>query len=454
MFRRLLIANRGEVAARIARTARHMGIEVVAVVSEVDRDAAWLRLADVVVPIGPAHPGQSYLDVDTILEVARHTRCAALHPGWGFLAENDRFAARCGAAGITFVGPAPRSMRLMGDKALARATMRDLGLSPIPGSKDPVGDAAEAARVAEEVGYPVLLKAVAGGGGRGMRGVDGPEGIEAAFASATSEAAASFGDGRMYLERRIQRGRHIEVQVIGDVYGTVLHLGDRECSLQRRHQKVMEEATSPGLSPEERERVLPLVAEVVRKAGYVNAGTIEMLLDEHGRAWFMEMNTRLQVEHPVTEAVTGLDLVELQLRVAANEPLPLTQEDVTFTGHAVEARVNAEDPAQDFRPSPGRVTALVLPEGPGIRVDTHLAAGDRIPPQYDNMVAKVIAHAPTRDQALDRLDAALAAMRVEGVSTNIGLQRALLAHPDVRAGTFDTTSLETWMARGALPWPT
>ncbi len=454
MFRRLLIANRGEVAARIARTARRMGVEVVAVVSEVDRDADWLRLADVVVPIGPSHPGQSYLDVDAILEVARHTRCAALHPGWGFLAENDRFAARCAAAGITFVGPAPRSMRLMGDKALARATMRELGLSPIPGSKDPVGDAAEAAKVAAEVGYPVLLKAVAGGGGRGMRGVDGPEGIEAAFASATSEAAASFGDGRMYLERRIQRGRHIEVQVIGDVYGKVLHLGDRECSLQRRHQKVMEEATSPGLSAEERERVLPLVAEVVRKAGYVNAGTIEMLLDEHGRAWFMEMNTRLQVEHPVTEAVTGLDLVELQLRVAANEPLPLKQDDVTFTGHAVEARVNAEDPAQDFRPCPGRVTALVLPEGPGIRVDTHLAAGDRIPPQYDNMVAKVIAHAPTREQALDRLDAALASMRVEGVSTNIGLQRALLAHPDVRAGTFDTTSLETWMARGAFPWPT
>lgn len=293
MFRRLLIANRGEVAARVARTARRMGIEVVAVTSEADREQSWLRGVDHVVPIGPAPAARSYLDQDALIEVARHTGCAAVHPGWGFLAENELFAARCEAVGITFVGPSPRHIRSMGDKAEARRTMRALGLAPIPGTQDAVADVAEALREAEQVGYPVLLKAVAGGGGRGMRAVDSPDTLPEAFRQASAEALAAFGDGRMYLERRIRGGRHVEIQVIGDHYGRVLVLGERECSLQRRHQKVVEEGPAPGLTEAERARILPLVGEVVRRAGYVNAGTVEMLVDERGHAWFMEMNTRL-----------------------------------------------------------------------------------------------------------------------------------------------------------------
>jgi acetyl/propionyl-CoA carboxylase alpha subunit len=426
----------------VARTARRMGVEVVAVASLADRDQQWLSEVDEVVVIGEAKASLSYLDQAALIEVARHTRCAAVHPGWGFLAENDVFAARCEAAGITFVGPSPAQIRRFGDKSLARATMRELGLDPIPGSKEPVGDAAAAARVAAEVGYPVLLKAVAGGGGRGMRGVEAPEQLDAAFRDATAEAVASFGDGRIYIERRIQRGRHVEIQVMADRYGRAIHLGERECSLQRRHQKVLEEARSPGLSDAERARILPLVADVVGRAGYVGAGTVEMLLDEHGRAWFMEMNTRLQVEHPVTELITGVDLVEHQLRVAAGEPLALRQDDVTFSGHALEARINAEDPDDGFRPSPGLVTTLKLPEGEGIRVETHLRAGDRIPPHYDSMVAKVLAHGPTRDVAIARLQAALDATEVGGVTTNLSLHQRILSWKAFRDGAYDTTSLE------------
>ncbi len=445
MFRRLLIANRGEVAARVARTARRMGIQVVAVASDADRDAAWLKDVDIVVPIGGSRAALSYLDQDALLEIMRHTGTAAVHPGWGFLSENERFAARCEAAGITFIGPPASAIRRMGDKSLARATMRALGLSPIPGSKEPAKDAADAVRIAEEVGYPVLLKAVAGGGGRGMRAVDDPKDLIAGYESASAEALSAFGDGRMYLERRISGGRHVEVQIIADRYGNCLHLGERECSLQRRHQKVLEEAPSPGLSASERARILPLVADVVRRSGYVNAGTVEMLLDEDGKAWFMEMNTRLQVEHPVTEAITGLDLVELQLRVAANERLPLAQHDVQPCGHAIEARINAEDPANDFRPSPGRVTKLVLPEGEGIRVDTHLREGDRIPPFYDSMIAKVIVCAPTRPEAIALMDKALGQMKVEGVTTNLELQRRILGWDTFQSGRYDTTSLERWL---------
>jgi acetyl/propionyl-CoA carboxylase alpha subunit len=337
----------------------------------------------------------------------------------------------------------------MGDKAVARRTMKALGLDPIPGSDGPVATADEAERVAAAIGYPVLLKAVAGGGGRGMRAVDDPAELRAAFTQASAEALSSFGDGRLYLERRITGGRHVEVQVIADAYGTCLHLGERECSLQRRHQKVLEEAGSPGLPPEERARILPLVAATVARSGYLNAGTVEMLLDADGRAWFMEMNTRLQVEHPVTEAITGLDLVELQLRVAANEPLPLRQDDVRFEGHAIEVRVNAEDPEHDFKPCPGTVSRLVLPEGEGIRVDTHLREGDVIPPFYDSMIAKVVAHGPDRATAIARLEGALARTHVEGVATNLGLQRRILAWDDFRAGRFDTTSLERWLKGGA-----
>jgi acetyl-CoA carboxylase biotin carboxylase subunit len=443
MFRRILIANRGEVAARVARTASRLGIETVAVTSTADSSQAWLETVDRVVCIGPPRASQSYLDADALIEVGRHEGCAAVHPGWGFLSENEHFAARCEAAGLTFIGPSPKHLRTMGDKSLARATMGALGMPLIPGSKEPVADAEHALRVAEEVGYPILLKAVAGGGGRGMRGVDRPEDLPAAFEEASAEAIASFGDGRMYLERRIVGGRHVEVQVLADAWGHAVVLGERECSLQRRHQKVLEEAPAPGLAPDERARILPIVADVVRRSGYRNAGTVEMLVDASGKAYFMEMNTRLQVEHPVTEEIMGVDLVEWQLRVAANQRLTLDQADLVPRGHALECRINAEDPDRSFRPSPGRVTTLELPTGEGIRVDTHLAAGDRIPPHYDSMVAKVIAHGPDRRAAIERMKGALEATRIEGVTTNIELHKRILRWNAFTTGQYDTTSLES-----------
>ncbi len=447
MFRRILIANRGEVAARVLRTCRRMGVEVVAVASAADRDAAWLADADVVVGLGGARASESYLDQDALIEAALRHRCAAVHPGWGFLAENDRFASRCTAAGLTFIGPEPRHLREMGDKALARRTMASLGLPVIPGTRDPLEDAAAARRAADEVGYPVLLKAVAGGGGRGMRRVDDPADLEAAFAEASAEAISSFGDGRIYLERRIVGGRHIEVQVVGDRYGNAVHLGERECSIQRRHQKVIEEAPSPGLPPAERARILPLVADAIARAGYRGAGTVEMLLDADGRMWFMERNTRLQGEHPVTEQITGVDLVEWQLRVAANERLPLSQGELSSQGHALECRINAEDPDQGFRPSPGRIDVLEPPEGEVIRWDTHLRAGDRIPPNYDSMIAKLVVRGQDREQALERTRQALARTRIEGVKTNVGLHQRILGWEPFTSGRYDTTSLEQDLMR-------
>jgi acetyl-CoA carboxylase, biotin carboxylase subunit len=447
MFRRILIANRGEVAARITRTAKSLGIQVVAVASTADRDSAWLADADEVVVIGPPQARASYLSEESLLEAAVSTHCAAVHPGWGFLAESARFATRCEAAGLTFIGPSAHHIATMGDKAVARRTMASLGLAPIPGSDAPMRDAADAVRRAESVGFPLLLKAVSGGGGRGMRAVHGPEDLVEAYASASAEAASSFGDGRLYMERMILGGRHVEVQVIADRYGQVLHLGERECSLQRRHQKVLEEAPSPGLSPTERARILPLVVQAVQRSGYRNVGTVEMLLDQDGTAWFMEMNTRLQVEHPVTEAITGVDLVAWQLAVAANERLP--ERAPSTTGHAIECRINAEDPDRGFRPCPGRVTTLTLPEGDGLRVDTHLAAGDRISPHYDSMVAKLIASGPDRTTAIARMRAALQRVSIEGVTTNIGLHRRILEWDAFVSGAYDTTSLERDLMGGA-----
>jgi len=449
MFRRVLIANRGEVAARVARTCRRMGIATVAVASSADRGQAWLDEVDQIVGIGGARPAQSYLDGAALIEAALASGATAVHPGWGFLSENGAFASQCEAAGLTFIGPSPEHMRRMGDKAEARATMAALGMPIIPGSKEPVDTLEQARVVAEEVGYPVLLKAVSGGGGRGMRAVDSPDDLADAFAAATAEALSSFGDGRLYLERRIVGGRHVEVQVICDHYGQALHLGERECSLQRRHQKVLEEAPSPGLSPAERSRVLPLVADVVARAGYRNAGTVEMLLDADGNLWFMEMNTRLQVEHPVTEQVVGVDLVEWQLRVAAREPLPARQSDIRPTGHAIECRLNAEDPDDGFRPSPGVVSRLTFPQGEGIRVDTHLRSGDRIPPYYDSMVAKLIVSGADRDQAIARLRAALDEVVIEGVKTNIELHKRILGWDAFTSGHYDTRSLERELMGGA-----
>ncbi|MEO0601923.1 MAG: biotin carboxylase N-terminal domain-containing protein [Myxococcota bacterium] len=448
MFRRILMANRGEVAARVLRTCRRLGIEMVAVASEADRDAQWLADADDVVVIGPASAQSSYLHAETLIEAARHHGCAAVHPGWGFLSENARFATQCEAAGLTFIGPSPRHLREMGDKALARATMKTLGLPLIPGSDGPLEDLDDARRVLDQVGTPALLKAVSGGGGRGMRRVDAPEDLPGAFAEAQAEATSAFGDPRLYLERRIVGGRHVEIQVLGDRFGRALALGERECSLQRRHQKVLEEAPSPGLLSEVRDRILPLVGDAMGEARYEGAGTIEMLLDEDGALHFMEMNTRLQVEHPVTEAITGLDLVEWQLRIAANEPLTLTSGDVSVQGHAIEARINAEDPDQGFRPSPGLVTALAFPEADHVRVDTHLRAGDRIPPNYDSLIAKLVVSGPDRATAIERLRAVLREVRIDGVTTNVSLHQRILDWEGFVSGRYDINSLETQVMGG------
>jgi acetyl-CoA carboxylase biotin carboxylase subunit len=440
MFRRILVANRGEVAARVTRTCRRLGIEVVAATTEPDSKLQWLQDADVVAHVGGR---TGYLDAAALLEAARTHRCSAVHPGWGFLSENARFATLAAQERITFVGPSPTAIRQMGDKAVAKATMRALGLPLIPGSDGAVADVAEARAVAARIGYPVLLKARAGGGGRGMRRVFDPSELDEAYAQASAESLSAFGDGALYLEKLILRGRHVEFQILGDRHGNLVHLGERECSVQRRHQKLLEESPSPALTPERRAEVGARVAQACRAAGYVNAGTIEMLMDEDGSLYFMEMNTRLQVEHPVTEMVTGLDLVELQLRVAANE---VVRPEPTFTGHAIECRVNAEDPDAGFRPAPGRVTRLVLPEGDGVRVDTHLREGDPISPHYDSMIAKVIVHAPTREAAIARMEDALRGMIVEGVPTTIALQLRILAHPAFRAGTYDTTFLDALLA--------
>ncbi len=441
MFRRILIANRGEVAARVLRTCQRLGIAAVAVSTEPDAELSWLRGASAVVPIGGP---KAYLDGDALLAAARAERCSALHPGWGFLSENAGFAARCEAAGITFIGPRPRAMRQMGDKALARATMTRLGLLPIPGSEGVVEDLAAARRAAAAMGFPILLKALAGGGGRGMRKVYEEAELEGAFNEASAEAAGAFGDGRLYVEKLIERGRHIELQVLGDGERCVV-VGSRECSMQRRHQKLIEEGPAPGVPAETMARAIADVERATTAIGYRGAGTVEMLLDaDTDQLWFMEMNTRLQVEHTVTEAVTGLDLVEQQLKIAANHRLNL---QVETRGHAIECRINAEDPTQGFRPAPGRVSQLVLPQGEGIRVDTHLASGDRIPPHYDSMIAKIIAWGPDRPAAIERMLGALGALVVEGVPTTAALHAAILRHPDFRAGRVDTRFVEREMER-------
>lgn len=439
MFRRILIANRGEVAARVLRTARRMGIEVVAVCSRADADLSWLAGADEVVDIGGT---RAYLDADALIDAATRTRCSAVHPGWGFLSENATFAARCEAARLTFVGPRPRSIRQMGDKAVARATMTGLGLAPIPGTPGVLPDAAAARDAAAQLGIPVLLKALAGGGGRGMRKVHALNDVAAAFDEAAAESASAFGDGRLYMEKLIERGRHVELQILGDGQGRVEVLGARECSVQRRHQKLVEETPAPGVSDQVLARTIDNVRAAVSALRYRGAGTIEMLQDDDGELWFMEMNTRLQVEHTVTEEVTGIDLVEWQLRVAANQGLDGLDTSRAPGGHSVQCRINAEVPAEGFRPQPGTVSRLVLPTGEGIRVDTHLAEGDRISPHYDSMFAKVIAHGPDRATALDRLDRALGELVVEGVPTTAPLHRRILAHPDFRSGAYDTRWLE------------
>jgi acetyl-CoA carboxylase biotin carboxylase subunit len=444
MFQRLLIANRGEVAARVARAARTLGIAPVGVVSEADRNAAWARDLDEVVCVGPAPARESYLRREAVVQAALQTRCTAVHPGWGFLAEDPLFAALCEQHGLTFVGPSPRAMQIMGRKAAAKAEMRAAGVPVIPGSEGLLRSASEALSVAGEVGYPVILKADAGGGGRGMRLCADAAALARAFPEAAAEAEAAFGSGALYLEKYVEAGRHVEVQVLGDRWGQVVHLFERDCSVQRNHQKLIEEAPCPLLAPAERERLGALAADAARRIGYAGAGTIEFLRTAQGELYFMEMNTRLQVEHPVTEMVTGVDIVAAQLRVAAGEPLELEQGDVRLSGWAIECRINAEDPEQGFRPSPGKLERFELESaaGPGrVRVDTHLRAGDVVPPHYDSLIAKVIAHGQDREEALRTLLAALGAAQVEGVRTTIELQRSILASDEFRRGAYDTRAL-------------
>ena len=452
MFHRLLVANRGEVAVRIARGCDQLGITPVFAVSEADRDAPYTRGREVVV-LGPARSSASYLDPVRVVQAAAQSRCSALHPGWGFLSENPLLATLCASHGVTFVGPPAHVMELMGGKSPAKRAMRAAGLAVIPGSDGPLASAADARKVADEVGYPVILKAESGGGGRGMRVARGEGEIDNAFALATGEARAAFGDERVFLERLIEGGRHVEVQVFADRYGHAIHLGERDCTVQRNHQKLIEESPSPVLTEAQRAPALASAIAATKAIGYVGAGTMEMLLDATGVARFadgtlrfMEMNTRLQVEHSVSELRTGVDLVQLQLEAAAGWRLRLTQDDVRFTGHVIECRINAEDPAHDFRPAPGRITRWQLPDlqGGAIRVDTHVEDGYVVPPHYDSLLCKVLARGDTRADAIARMVQALGELVCEGVATTIPLHRQILGSAAFRDHHYDTRTIPGW----------
>jgi 3-methylcrotonyl-CoA carboxylase alpha subunit len=447
MFGSVLIANRGEIACRIARTAKRMGLRTIAVNSSADRGALHVRQCDEAVEIGPAPAAESYLSIERVIEAAQQSGADCLHPGYGFLSENADFAEACAKAGIVFVGPPPAAMRAMGLKDRAKALMEKARVPVVSGYHGELQEPSFLRQKAYEIGYPLLIKAIAGGGGRGMRRVDRHADFEAALEAAQREAKGAFGDGRVLIEKFIAAPRHIEMQVFADAQGSVIHLNERDCSLQRRHQKVIEEAPAPGMTPVLRARIGEAAVRAAAAVGYVGAGTVEFIADtakglrEDG-IWFMEMNTRLQVEHPVTEAIAGIDLVEWQFRIAAGEPLPLTQSQVRLDGHAVEARLYAEDPERGFVPSTGRLLALRLPEAEGIRVDTGVETGSDITPYYDPMIAKIIAHAPSREGALDRLSAALGATMAAGPRTNLALLKALCDAPEFRGGLFDTGFIE------------
>ena len=445
-FNRVLVANRGEVAVRVIRALHELDIEAVAVYSTADRDSLHVRLADRAVCIGPPPVSDSYLRIPSLIAAATTTGCQAVHPGWGFVAENSAFAEACADNDLVFVGPSPDVMARMGDKASARDEMHAAGVPLVPGT--PPLDGPDARNAAVDLGFPVLLKATAGGGGKGMRLVDEPEDLEPAFAMASAEAEASFGDGRLYLEKAIDPARHVEIQVLGDTQGGVLTLGERECSIQRRHQKLIEESPSPALTPAGREEMEATAEKAVRALGYTNAGTFEFLLGADGSFYFIELNARLQVEHPVSELVTGIDLVHEQLRIAGGEPLELTGR-APRQGHAIEVRVNAEDPARDFLPFPGLVTRFRPPLGPGVRVDTYVEEGAEIPPYYDSLLAKVVSWAPDRDRALARCVRALNEFDVIGVPTTIGVASQVIRSEGFARGNYSTRYLED-MA-GSLP---
>jgi len=450
MFKKILIANRGEIAVRVIRACRELGIGAVAVFSEADRASLHVRLADEAYPIGPAASRESYLRIDKLLDVARSAGCDALHPGYGFLAENPELARACATAGITFIGPSPEAMGQLGSKTAARQLARRAGVPTVPGTVDPMERLEDARETAREIGFPILLKAVAGGGGKGMRLLTSESEFAAAWRDARSEAQNAFGDARLYIEKYLERPRHIEIQILGDLHGHLVYLGERECSIQRRHQKVLEEAPSPVVDPPLRRAMGEAAVRVARAGGYANAGTVEFLVDAAGNFYLLELNTRLQVEHPVTEMVTGLDLVKLQMRIAAGEPLPFVQEDVVLRGHAIECRLYAEDPDNNFFPSPGKILARHVPSGPGIRLDDGVYSGWTVSTEYDPLLGKLIAWGSDRSEAIARMRRALEEYHVTGIKTNVALFRRILADGEYVRGEIHTRWLDEWMRATAV----
>lgn len=442
MIKKVLIANRGEIAVRIIRACREMGIETVAVYSEADKEALHTKLADEAVCIGPASSGESYLSMDRILSATIVTGADAIHPGFGFLSENSKFAELCEQCNIIFIGPDSKTIARLGNKQEARNTMAAAGVPVIPGSSEPIYDARTGAAAAAEIGYPVIVKAALGGGGKGMRVAYTPGEFEQSFHTAQKEAEMAFGDNTMYLEHFVENPRHIEFQILADHYGNIVHLGERDCSIQRNHQKMIEEAPSIALSPELREKMGDIAVKAARAADYKNAGTIEFLLEKSGNFYFMEMNTRIQVEHPVTEWITGIDLIKEQIRIASGRKLSYTQKDIRLTGHAIECRINAENPEKGFRPSPGTVTDMYLPGGKGIRIDSAIYSGYTIPPYYDSMVAKLIVWAKNRNEAIRKMQSALGEIIIEGIDTNVDYQYEILNNPDFLSGNIDIGFIE------------
>lgn len=442
MFNKVLIANRGEIAVRIIRACRELGVKTVAVYSTADKNSLHAQIADEAICIGPANSKDSYLNMKAIISACEITGAEAIHPGFGFLSENAHFASMCQKCGITFIGPDPQSIEMLGDKAQAKKTMESAGVPVITGSKGAVGSVSEALQIANKVGYPVLVKASAGGGGRGIRRINTPKEMEEQITIAQQEALNFFGDSSVYIEKLILEPKHIEVQIMADNYGNVVYLGERDCSMQRRNQKVLEETPSPIMTDRLRKKMGEAAVKAAKACGYKNAGTIEFLVDKDKNFYFMEMNTRIQVEHPITEAVTGIDLVKTQIKVASGEKLSFNQKDIHINGHAIECRINAENPELNFRPSPGKIEALHTPGGFGIRIDSAVYQGYTIPPYYDSMIAKLIVHAPTRDEAIMKMKWALAEFIVDGVDTNIDFQLKIIGHKAFKDGNYNNSFLE------------
>ena len=445
MFKKILIANRGEIAVRIIRACRELGVRCVAVYSTADKNSLHAQIADEAVCIGPPATKDSYLNMDAVIQAALNTGAEAIHPGFGFLSENAEFARKCREYGIVFIGPSPESIEMLGNKAAAKETMAAAGVPVIPGSKGAVASIEEARKIAEEAGYPILVKASAGGGGRGIRRVDLPSELEAQMTAAQQEAEKFFGDSAVYIEKFLINPHHVEIQIIADSQGHYIYLGERDCSMQRRNQKVIEECPSPIVDAELRKAMGAAAVTAAKQCNYCNAGTIEFLVDEEHNFYFMEMNTRIQVEHPITEEVTGFDLVKAQIEIAAGLPLSVSQDDIKLRGHAIECRINAENPNLDFRPSPGTITALYMPGGPGIRIDGAVYQGYTITPFYDSMMSKLIAHGSDRDDAIRKMKWALSEFIVEGVDTNIDFQLEMITRPEFRNGSYDIGFLNRYM---------